>query len=58
MSAWTTLLAHAWPAVLLSAIALALLRASRSPGISRGDAVVVDLCLGLAATVASVPLSC
>lgn len=54
MSPWGVWVAHAWPALVLTAIALVLLRASRDPKTPRGDAVLVDLCLGLVAVGASV----
>ena len=44
---------YAWPAVLLTIIGLVLRRASRNPKIPRGDAVLVDLGLGLLAVFAS-----
>jgi hypothetical protein len=47
-------LASVLPAVLFTAAALALHRASRDPKTSRADAVPVDLCLGLTGAVASV----
>lgn len=49
LNSWGTMLAYAWPALLLTVIALALLRCSRDPKIPCGDAVLVDLCLGLVA---------
>lgn len=45
---------YAWPALLLTVIGLVLRRASRDPKTPRGDAVLVDLGLGLVAVVASV----
>ena len=47
-------MAYAWPALLITIIGLFLRRASRDPKIPRGDAVLVDLCLGLVAVVASI----
>jgi hypothetical protein len=43
-----------WPTLLLTIIGLFLRRASRDPKTPRGDAVLIDLCLGLVAVVASV----
>ena len=54
MSSWVVWLADAWPALLLSLVGLELHRASRNPKASRGDVVLLDLCLGLVAVVASV----
>ena len=54
VSPWGTWLAYAWPTLLLTIIGLFLRRASRDPKTPRGDAVLVDLCLGLVAVVASV----
>ncbi len=58
MNPWDARLAHAfaqaWPALVLTVIALVLLRASKDPKVPSGDAVLVDLCLGLAAVAASV----
>jgi hypothetical protein len=54
VSSWGTWLAYAWPALLLTIIGLFLRRASGDPKIPRGDAVLVDLCLGLVAVVASI----
>lgn len=54
MSPWIVWLVHAWPALALTTIALALVGPSRDPKTPRGDAVLVDLSLGLAATGASV----
>jgi hypothetical protein len=51
VSSW---LAYAWPALLLTIIGLVLRRVSRDPKTPRGDAVLVDLGLGLVAVVASV----
>jgi hypothetical protein len=51
---WALGLAYACPAVLLTVIGLALRRASRNPKTPRGDAVLLDLCLGLVAVTASV----
>jgi hypothetical protein len=47
-------LAHALPALAFTAIVLLLGRAVRDPKTPRGDAVVMDLCLGLLAVAASV----
>jgi len=47
-------LAYAWPALLLTIIGLFLRRASRDPKTPCGDAVLVDLGLGLVAVAASV----
>lgn len=54
MSSWGACLVHAWPALLLTITGLSLRAASRDPKTPRGDAVLVDLCLGLVAVVASV----
>ena len=54
MRLWGAWLAYAWPALLLTIIGLLLRRASRDPKTPRGDAVLVDLGLGLVAVVASV----
>lgn len=54
MISWNVWPAHAWPALLLTAIALVLLRVSKHPKVPRGNAVLVDLCLGLVAVGASV----
>jgi len=54
VSPWGAWLAYAWPALLLTIIGLFLRRASRDPKTPRGDAVLVDLCLGLVAVVVSV----
>jgi hypothetical protein len=43
----------AWPAFLLTIIGLTLHRASKDPRIQKGDAVLVDLCLGLVAVTAA-----
>jgi hypothetical protein len=53
-SFWSPGLAYAWPALLLTIIGLALRRVSRNPKTPRGDAVLLDLCLGLVAVTASV----
>lgn len=50
----STSLAYALPALLLTIIGLSLRRASRNPQTPRGDAVLVDLGLGLVVTAASV----
>ncbi|MDQ3498698.1 MAG: hypothetical protein M3514_14565 [Actinomycetota bacterium] len=47
-------MAYAWPALLLTIIGLFLRRASRDPKTPCGDAVLVDLGLGLVAVAASV----
>lgn len=47
-------LAYAVPAVLFTLIGLALRHASHDPKTPRGDAVLVDLCLGLTTVAASV----
>lgn len=54
MRSWVAWLAYACPALLLTIIGLFLHRASRDPKTPRGDAVLVDLGLGLVAVVASV----
>ncbi|MGI8909037.1 MAG: hypothetical protein ACR2JR_00535 [Rubrobacteraceae bacterium] len=54
MSFWGIWMVYAWPALLLTVIGLVLRRASRDPKTPRGDAVLVDLGLGLVAVVASV----
>ncbi len=54
MSSWGVWLAYAWPALLLTIIGLFLRRASRDPKTPRGDAVLVDIGLGLVAVFASV----
>ena len=54
MSSWGVWLAYAWPALLLTIIGLFLRRASRDPKTPRGDAVLVDLGLGLVTVFASV----
>ena len=54
MSSWGAWLVYAWPALLLTIVGLFLGSVSRDPKTSRGDAVLVDLCLGLVAVVASV----
>ena len=54
MSSWGAWLAYAWPAMLLTIIGLFLRRASRDPKTARGDAVLVDLGLGLVTVCASV----
>jgi hypothetical protein len=41
-------------ALLLTTIALVLLRVSKNPKVSRGNVVLVELCLGLASASASV----
>ncbi|HEX2182797.1 MAG TPA: hypothetical protein VHH10_10970 [Rubrobacteraceae bacterium] len=45
-------LAYAWPALLLTVLGLGLRRVSRDPRTPRGDAVIVDLCMGLVAVMA------
>jgi Na+-translocating ferredoxin:NAD+ oxidoreductase RnfD subunit len=52
VSPWV--LAYALPALTLTAVGLALRRASRDPKTPRGDAVLLDLCLGLVAVAAAV----
>ena len=47
-------MAYAWPALLLTIIGLFLRCASRDPKTPCGDAVLVDLGLGLVAVAASV----
>ncbi|MBA2782623.1 MAG: hypothetical protein H0T74_06850 [Rubrobacteraceae bacterium] len=47
-------MAYTWPALLLTIIGLFLRRASRDPKTPCGDAVLVDLGLGLVAVAASV----
>jgi len=47
-------LAYTWPVLLLTIIGLFLHRASRDPKTPCGDAVLVDLGLGLVAVAASV----
>ncbi len=42
-----------WVALILTVISVALHRASRNPKTAGGDAVLVDLCLGLTAVAAS-----
>jgi hypothetical protein len=54
VNSWGAWLVYAWPALLLTLVGLFLGRASRDPKTSRGDAVLVDLGLGLVAVVASV----
>ena len=54
MSYWNVWPGHAWPALLLTAITLVLLRVSKNPRVPRGNAVLVDLCLGFVAVGASV----
>ena len=54
MSTWSSWLAYAWPALLLTIIGLFLRRASRDPRTPRGDAVLFDLGLGFVAVIASV----
>ncbi|TCJ20022.1 hypothetical protein E0L93_03505 [Rubrobacter taiwanensis] len=51
MSFWT---GYVGPALLFTIFVLALNRASGDPKVPRGDDVLADLCLGLAATVAAV----
>ena len=51
MSSW---LSYAWPALLLTIIGLVLRRAARDPRTPRGDAVLVDLGLGLLVVIVSV----
>lgn len=47
-------MAYTWPVLLLTIIGLFLRRASRDPKTPCGDAVLVDLGLGLVAVAASV----
>jgi hypothetical protein len=54
VSSWDTWLVYAWPALLLTIVGLFLGRISRDPKTSRGNAVLVDLCLGIVAVAASV----
>lgn len=54
MSFWDAWMVYAWPALLLTIIGIFLRRASRDPKTPRGDVVLIDLCLGLVAVVASV----
>lgn len=54
MIPWDPSLAYALPALLLTIVGLLLRRASRDPKTPRGDAVLVDLGLGLVAVFALV----
>ncbi len=54
MSLWNAGVFYAVPALLLTVVGLHLRHASRDPKTPRGDAVLVDLGLGLAAVSASV----
>jgi hypothetical protein len=54
VNSWSAWLAYVGPALLLTIIGLFLRRASRDPRTPRGDAVMVDLGLGLVAVVTSV----
>ena len=54
MSALAPWPAYALPALLLTIIGMFLRRVSRDPKTPRGDAVLVDLGLGLVAVIASV----
>jgi len=54
VSSWSSWLAYAWPALLLTIIGLFLRRASRDPRTPRGDAVLFDFGLGFVAVIASV----
>ncbi len=54
MSSWSAWLVYAWPALLLTVVRLFLGRISRDPKTPRGDAVLVDLGLGLVTVCASV----
>lgn len=54
MNLWGVFTIHAWPAVLFTVIGLVLHRAARHPKTPRGDAILMDLCLGLVAVVAFV----
>jgi len=53
VSYWGAWLVYAWPALLFTILGLFLGRVSRDPKTPRGDAVLVDLGLGLVAVVAS-----
>lgn len=50
---WISVLSTTWIALLLTLIGLALYQTSRSPKVSNGDAVLVDLCLGLVTVAAA-----
>ena len=54
MIPWDISLAYALPALVLTILGLRLRRASRDPRTPRGDAVLVDLGLGLVAVFALV----
>ena len=54
MIPWDPSLAYALPALLLTIVGLRLRRASRDPKTPRGDAVLVELGLGLVAVFALV----
>ncbi len=54
MSSWDTSLAYALPALLLTIIGGFLRRTSRDPKTPHGDAVLVDLGLGLVVVTASI----
>jgi hypothetical protein len=54
VSFWGAWLTYAGLALLFTLIGLFLHRASRDPKTPRGDAVLVDLCLGLVVVVACV----
>lgn len=54
MSFWSTGIAYAWPALLFTVVGLVLRRTSRDPQTPRGDAILVDIGLGLVAVTASV----
>jgi hypothetical protein len=44
----------AYLALLLTVVALVLLRASKNPKVQRGNVILIDLCLGLVSVGASV----
>jgi len=54
VSSWDTSLAYALPALLLTIIGGSLRRTSRDPKTPHGDAVLVDLGLGLVVVAASI----
>ena len=54
MTPWGASLGYALPALLITFVGLRLHRVSRDPRTSRGDAVLVDLGLGLVAVLAFV----
>jgi hypothetical protein len=53
VSSWVAWLVYAWLALMLTIVG-SVGRVSRDPKTARGDAVLVDLCLGLVVVVASV----